>query len=129
MTVDRDVVGRVGKDQARRFVLHQVCVGRWIAGIGAKQAVVAEVPEVAEPGDRLRLDGRKQVASVHPFRLSGTIDKEIDLGGLKPRHFQIEVDLRSDQLPPQDLQLIHFPVGVEGNLVVGQARRRSFAPP
>ena len=49
MAIDRDIVWRVRKYQPRLFAIHQVVIGRRIAGIGAKQSVVTEVPEVAEP--------------------------------------------------------------------------------
>src|SRR6476661_7510543 len=49
VTVDRNVIGRVGKDHPRTLIRQQIRIGCGITGVAAEQAVVTEVPEVAEP--------------------------------------------------------------------------------
>ena len=48
MTVDRHVVGRVGKDHCGTFFAHQRGEGRRIEGIAAQDAVGTEDPIISD---------------------------------------------------------------------------------
>jgi ABC transporter substrate binding protein len=78
------------------------------------------MPEVAQPRDGLCLRRRQNIAAVDPFRVGRAVDQKIYFGGLKPRHFQVKVDFCANQFAPEDLQLINFPIGIEGDFVVGK---------
>jgi len=51
MTVDRDIIGRVGKNYPRGLAVHQFGVGGLVARIRANELVVTEQPKVAKPGN------------------------------------------------------------------------------
>ena len=44
MTIDRDVVGRVGEDHGGAFLAHQRREGCGIEGVAARDAMAAEQP-------------------------------------------------------------------------------------
>ena len=120
MAIDRDIVGRVGKYNPGLLAIHQLDVSGLVAGIGANQAVLAELPEIAEPGDGLALRCRHHVTGVGLCRHRWPIDQQIDFCRLKSSDFQIEVEFGGGELPPQQRQLLHIPVAIERDLVIGE---------
>jgi hypothetical protein len=52
VTIDRDVVRRVGEDRSGAFRVHQRREGSPIEGAAAQQAMRAKKPEIAELADR-----------------------------------------------------------------------------
>ena len=59
-------------------------VGGLVAGIRADQPVIAEMPEVTEPGDRFGLRFRDEVGTVGLHLHGRAIDQQIDFCRLKP---------------------------------------------
>jgi hypothetical protein len=118
MAIDRNIVGSVGEHHPHLLAVQQFGVSGLVASIRADQPVIAEMPEVAEPGDRLGLLFRYDVGTVRLHLHCRAIDQQIDFCCLKSCDFQIEVEIRDGQFSPQQLKLLHVPVAVEGNLVV-----------
>ncbi len=52
MSIDRDVVGRIGEHHLGQLTVQQRLIGVTAGGIGAKKSVHAALPEIADLGDR-----------------------------------------------------------------------------
>jgi hypothetical protein len=97
MTVDRDIVGRVGKHRRRQFRTHQRGVGRRIARIAANDPVTTQEPEVADATDvGTRHDRNRR------FRGAGIagierLDAQINLAHVEADRLNIKVEIDARQ--------------------------------
>ena len=48
MTLDQQIEGRVSDNEPRFFSFKQRLEGMWIAGVAAEQAMVAQLPKIAQ---------------------------------------------------------------------------------
>ena len=71
MTIDRNVIGRIGEHQPRGLAVHQFGIGGLVARICANEPVIPEQPKVAKPGNGLRLLLRDDVTAVGLRRRRG----------------------------------------------------------
>src|SRR5690348_5016192 len=97
MSVDRNIVGWIGKDEVRPFLSdHQVKNGR-VTGVPADQTMAPETPNVTRPRDRGgEVNGRRGDVilglGLTPRRaLACILEHDFDLFGRKARELDFEV--------------------------------------
>src|SRR5260370_27962117 len=83
MTLYRNVVWRVSKDQPGGLAVHQFDVGGLVARICANQLVITEHPKVAKPGNYFGLLFRDNVTAVGLRRCGWSLDQKINFCCLK----------------------------------------------
>ena len=86
ISIDCNIVGRIGEDEVGAFVLQEMMEGRGLSRISAQQPMTIEQPQVCNPGHRHRGlgDGRDRVVSPAVGtgrRLSGFIEQPDTVGG------------------------------------------------
>ena len=59
MTLDRNIVGRIGDRHVRPPARHQQTPGAGITGIATDEPVLAKQPEILPPGDGWPIDFRE----------------------------------------------------------------------
>ena len=122
VAVDRHVVGRVGEDHLRALVAEQPVVGRGLEGVAADHPMRAEVPDIADLGDRRSCRDLRQpiVAGIAGlFRIEAG-DQAVDLGDGEAGDAEVEVELGLEQPGELDGEHLLVPAGVQRKLVVGE---------
>jgi hypothetical protein len=99
VSVDRDVVGRVGEQEVRTFVPHQQVKNGLVSSIPADQTMAPEMPHIARPRDSARrVIGSRVDLIVGLDRtvrgaLARLIEYEFDLGRRKAGELDLEIDV------------------------------------
>ena len=95
LTIDADVVRRVGKDDVASLFAHQGRVARFLSGIAAQQYMPTHLPYIAGSANGCRGDGRDCV-----FRRVGTLPflERIEVDCVEPRNFDIEIKIKVAEL-------------------------------
>ena len=119
MSVDRDVVGRIGEDQAGLLTRHQGGEHGRVAHIATDQPVRPELPDLApvDPGG----GGVREGLVGRVVRLLGGDGRQegVDLRNREARDGDVEVEVRGQQHPQFSGEPVLVPVGIERQFVVG----------
>ena len=122
VTVNRDVVGRVGEDQVRTLVSHEGADRLSVSGVAADEPVSSQRPNIAETGHGRVLVGQGRDL-VLAFRrgawgaLFGVVQENVDFG--EGEAGELDVELNVNEGLELDRQDIAVPAGVLRKLVVG----------
>ena len=93
VALHRHVIRRVGEDDGRQGLAHQLVVACPVQGVAAEQAMGAQPPEIARPGDRRPaarsfLLVRRLIAHQAQAR-----NLQVDLGKLEAGGVQVEAEV------------------------------------
>ena len=120
MSVDRDVVGRIGEDQAGLLARHQGGEHGRVAHIATDQPVRPELPDLApvDPGG----GGVREGVVGRIARLLGGDGRQegVDLWNREASDPDIEVEIRSQQRPQLRGEEVLIPARIECQFVVGE---------
>ena len=120
MSVDRDVVGRIGEDQAGLLARHQGGEHSRVAHITTDQPVRPELPDLApvDPGG----GGVREGVVGRVIRLLGGDGRQegVNLRNREARDGDVEVEVRGQQCPQFSGEQVLVPVGIECQFVVGE---------
>ena len=122
VTVNRDVIGRVGEDQVRTLVSHEGADRLSVSGVAADEPVSSQRPNIAETGHGRVLVGQGRDL-VLAFRrgawraLFGVVQENVDFG--EGEAGELDVELNVNEGLELDRQDIAIPAGVLRKLVVG----------
>jgi hypothetical protein len=96
VSVDGDVVRRIGEYDGRRLAAHQEPVGLFRPCIPADEPMVPKNPAVSEAGDcwpvRIRL-GRIVLGSALIDLVASLIQDHVDFADVEPKGLKVEVDV------------------------------------
>ncbi len=99
MSIDRNIVGRVGEDKIRSLGLQEMIVGHGMPGIAAQQPMPIEEPQVTAPGHGRDWIGEGRDLVIRSMlrvgrRLPRLIEQQINLGEREAGdlHTEFEID-------------------------------------
>jgi hypothetical protein len=98
VTIDRDIVGRVGKGRSGLVAFKQGVISHDFQRAATVQVMRPEDPQVAETGYRRTYRQVERVGAVRCFRFFSRLNKEVDLGGLKHGRLDLEIQRELGQL-------------------------------
>jgi hypothetical protein len=95
MTVDTDVVRRVGEDHLGPILPEQQIIGAGIERAAVQQAVWSQSPEIARAGDRRRRHIRDVVFGAGRLAgcLGGIVKRDVDVRRREAGELNVEVEL------------------------------------
>ena len=120
MTVDGDVIGRVGEHHPGQIALHQACHHIRIETVATDQPVPAKLPDIAGPdpcGSWFRNHIIGRIAILFGDK---PVDQRIDLGHLEADDADVEVEIARHQGLQFFGQNGVIPAGIQGQLVVSK---------
>ena len=120
MPVDRDVVGRIGEDQAGLLARHQGGEHGRVAHIATDQSVRPELPDLAraDPGR----GGVREGVVGRIIRLLGGDGRQevVDLRNREARDVEVELEIRGQERPQLRGEQVLVPAGIERQFVVSE---------
>ena len=120
ISVDRDVVRRVGEDHRGSSFSHQLTEGRLVESAAAMQPVRTEQPGITRPGDRW--SGGQRHAGIVGIGLGWdrcSLDQQIDLGHLEAGDLQVEIRGEVGEFAQLLAEQPVVPTGDFGQAIVG----------
>jgi hypothetical protein len=124
MSVDRDVVRRVGEQKVRPFVSHQAAEDGLVSSIPANQTMPTKTPHVACPRDSGCLISDREgdlilgLGRTVRRALARFIEHQVDLGRREAGEFDVEIDV--DEALQLDRQQLPVPACTGSKLIVSQ---------